>query len=133
MPLTTKDSILSIDDMKIEEVFVPVWGDSVFVRTLTSFERDHFEATMIEDPDDNVINRLENFRARLCALGISDEKGDPVFTETDARKLGKKSSQAMGVITEAIQKLNGMTQEDQDNLVKNSETTPSDDGDSSSA
>jgi len=133
MPLTTKDSILRIDDQKVIEVFVKPWNDTVYVRTMSSSERDHFDAAMIADDDSDRVRRLENFRARLCAICLSDEKGKPIFTEKDARDLGKKCTEAMGIITAAAQELNGITAVDQEKLVKNSESTPNGDGDSDSA
>ena len=41
--LSLRDRILSADDRKKEAVFVPQWGLSVFVRTLTGAERDDWE------------------------------------------------------------------------------------------
>jgi hypothetical protein len=129
MPLTSKAEILGIDDRKVEEVFVGPWNQSVFIRVVPSEEQDLFEARMMDDGGDNAQVRLRNFRARYVCMLLCDEKGNPICTDKDEKAMGKKSAKALSIIVQAGQKLNGITAEVQEAIVKNSESTLKEDGD----
>jgi len=119
----TRDDILNADDIKTEKVEVPEWGGDVFIRTMSAKEGDDFGASLIEGKKTN----LSNVRAKFCALVIVDDKGKTLFSEKDVRALGKKSSRALERIFTAAQKLNGMTPEDVEDMVKNSGVGQSED------
>ena len=48
MGLLTKDQILSKDDLKKEELYIPEWEDSVLISELSADARDEFEQWMVE-------------------------------------------------------------------------------------
>jgi len=48
MGLLTRDAILEAQDLQHEEVYIPEWGGSVRVRTLTGAERDAFEQSIVD-------------------------------------------------------------------------------------
>ena len=120
--MLTKEQILGADDLRREQVNVPEWGGSVFVRTLTGTDRDAFEQSIIQNSERM---DLANVRARMAVLCVVDEKSERLFADSDAQALGAKSSLALGRIFTVAQKLNGMTDADVEDLAKNSGSGPS--------
>ena len=124
----TKAEILAQDDLKTEDVFVPEWGGAwVKVRSLNASERDHFEASTVQRNGKKVTTNLENIRARLCLLCMVDENGERLFQEEDTFPLGGKSASALDRIFTVAQRLNGLRDEDVDELAKNSKGDQSED------
>ena len=116
----TKAEILAQDDLKTEDVFVPEWGGAwVKVRSLNASERDHFEASTVQRNGKKVTTNLENIRARLCLLCMVDENGERLFQEEDTFPLGGKSASALDRIFTVAQRLNGLRDEDVDELAAN--------------
>jgi hypothetical protein len=122
-----KAEILAKDDLKTEDVFVPEWDAWVKVRSLNASERDHFEASTVQRNGKRVTTNLENIRARLCLLCMVDEDGNRLFDEGDTFPLGGKSASALDRIFTVAQKLNGLRDEDVDELAKNSSAGQSED------
>ena len=113
--------ILAQDDLKYEDVEVPEWGGAmVRVRSLNASERDRFEASTVQRNGKKVTTNLENIRARLVLLCLVDEKGERLFDEGDTYPLGGKSAAALDRIFTVAQRLNGLRDEDVDELAKNS-------------
>jgi len=112
----TKEQILNSDDLKKELVEFPEWGGEAFVRTLTGTERDLFESKIVGK---NGGVNMENLRARLVSLTLVNEEGDRIFTDDDVKELGRKSSSALSRAFNAAQKLNKITDDDVEELVKN--------------
>ena len=124
----SKTEILAQDDLKTEDIQIPEWGDAwVRVRTLNASERDHFEASVTQRNGKKITTNLENIRARLCLLCLVDENGDRLFQEEDTFPLGGKSASALDRIFTVAQRLNGLRDEDVDELAKNSNGVLSED------
>ena len=118
MILHTKDAILNKDDKVIQKIFVKPWNSEVYIRVMSSRERDAFEMSVI--PSDGTTQmKLNNFRARLAACCLCDEQGNNLFTEKDALELGKKSSIALNIIATAVKSLNGISAEVERDILKN--------------
>jgi len=108
-----KAEILAIDDLKYEDIEIPEWGGAwVRVRSLNASERDHFEASTVQRNGKRVTTNLENIRARLCLLCMVDEEGNRLFDEGDTFPLGGKSAAALDRIFTVAQRLNGLRDED---------------------
>lgn len=115
-----KAEILAQDDLKTEDIQIPEWGGAwVRVRTLNASERDHFEASTVQRKGKSVTTNLENIRARLCLLCMVDENGERLFQEEDTFPLGGKSAAALDRIFTVAQRLNGLRDEDVEELAKN--------------
>ncbi len=127
----TKDQILQAQDIMFEDVPVPEWGGTVRVVTLTGNERDAIEASMIVGKGKNKDVSLANLRAKVVARSVVDEEGKRIFEDEDIAALGRKSAAALNRVYEVAQRLSGITQEDVDELTKNSEAAQSDDSGSS--
>ena len=115
----TRETILNCDDLKKEVVPVPEWGGTVTVTTMTGFQRDAFEQSIIETKGKSVTTNMENIRSKLCAHTIVDEDGKRLFSDADIRDLGGKSAAALDRIFAVAQRLNGLRDEDVEGLAKN--------------
>jgi hypothetical protein len=115
----TREEILGADDLPVREVPVPQWGEgmTVFLRTFTA--EDNEQLTAIQGAPD--ADRI--FLGRFAALSLCDGDGARLFTDADAGALGKKSLAALGLIMEAGQEHNGMTEAARAAVEKNSETS----------
>ena len=126
MSLLTRDAILAAPDLLTEEVSVPEWGGTVLVRGLTGTERDAFEEEMITGKGKNRDVNLSNFRARLIVKSVVDKSGKRLFTQADMVALGGKSAAAIQRVFQVAMRLSGMSEEDVEELTKNSEPGQSD-------
>ncbi len=115
MAILNRDAILSAVDLKKELVKVPEWGGEVYIGMMTGEARDAWEQSLIGGKGNN----LENIRARLVAFTAVDEEGKRIFSNDDANALGQKSSTALERCVKVAQKLNRLTEQELDDLVKN--------------
>jgi len=111
-----RDIILAANDLPREPVRVPEWDTTVAVRTLTGAERDQWERETWEDKQGD---RLRNVRARLVAWCVCDEAGGRVFQDADVPALSGKSGRALDRVYAVAARLNGITKEEEAELVKN--------------
>lgn len=119
MKILSKDQILSAQDLSTERVRIPEWNGDVFIRMMTSSERDAFEIAVRDTNGDETKMNLNNIRAKLTALCVVDKNGTRLFTDADATELGKKSAAATDRIFDAVQRLNRLTGADVKELAKN--------------
>lgn len=112
--MLTKDQILAAHDIVTRKVAVPEWGGDVFVRMMSSRDRDRFEADIAQNRTD-----MTNFRARLCARCLCDDAGKTLFTEAEADALGEKSAAALNRVFVAASALNHFTDAEVAQLEKN--------------
>ena len=120
--ILTKQAILSAKDLKKELIEVPEWGGSIYVRSLTGEERDKFEEEVFKASKNKKNSSLTNMRARMTVLCAVDEDGTRLFEDADIPTLGKKSGAALNRVFAAAQKINGWTEEEVNELAKNSES-----------
>ena len=107
MPLTA-DEILNHDDMRIETVRVPEWGEDaeVCIRVMTAGQRDEIESSFIGE--DGKVKNVSNLRAKMVAKCLCDDTGKRLFNDGQVGALALKSGAAMDRIYEAAKKLNRM-------------------------
>lgn len=117
----TREQILEADDLVTEEIFVPEWGDKLFVRTMTGTERDAWNS---RSTDEDGERDMVDYSARLCVVCVVDEAGVRIFSDSDGHRLGAKSGKAVGTVFLVAARLNGL---DGSDVAKNSEAAPSDD------
>lgn len=121
-----KQQILEASDIQMVPVDVPEWGGVVMVKGLTGKERDQFESSIVSFKGRNQTLNLSNIRAKLACLAICDEDGNRLFSEKELEELANKSAQALQRIFLVAQQLSGITGEDVDDYLKNSESGPTD-------
>ena len=119
MSLLNKNQILKAEDLTTETVKVPEWGGEVNVRTMTGTERDKFETSLIDSKGKDISRNTANLRAKLLALCIVDKDGKRIFNDKEVDDLGGKSAKALDRLFGVAQKLNGIGEEDVEDLTKN--------------
>ena len=112
----TREAFLSATAPPQQLVKVPELGGDVIVRGMTGEERDAFEASLIEGRGKKRDVNMKNMRAKLVAYCCVDEKGDRLFTDEDAGKLGKTRADILNRLFTVAQKLSGISEEDADEL-----------------
>ncbi len=122
MASLSREQILAADDLRRVKMEVPEWGGVVFVSTMTAADRGAFEAA-------NEGASAQAIRERAVAATVTDASGARLFTDDDVEALGAKSAKVLERLALAAFRLNGITDGDVEELVKNSPTDPS--GDSS--
>jgi hypothetical protein len=126
----SRDAILTASDIQTEEVAVSEWGGSVLVRGMTGAQRDAYEDASLSMPDKKKQTRAfiyKNARARLVAWSVVDENGKLVFSDADIPRLSEKSAAALQRIFNVAMRLSGISEEDIEELVKNSPDGQSED------
>ena len=126
----TKEQIDALDDVTIEEIEVPEWENTVFIRTMSGDERDEYLDSVVDMSGDKPKPKLLGTTARLVALCLCDEKGKRLYTGAAVKRLGEKNAAALERIGRAATKLNALDADAVERLAKNSESVPSDAKDS---
>jgi len=120
MGFLTKAAILEASDLPFEDVEVPEWGGTIRVRTMPGYERDTFEQAIADrTPSKKSPVRVAGMKARLVALTACNETGELLFSLAEADALNAKSSKALDRLFQVAARLNGMTEEDVEDLAKN--------------
>lgn len=122
----------------LEKVKVDLGNDDfVYVKEMTGHERDLFEQSLskevVVDGKTEYKRALEDFRAKLAVCVICDENGNTILQPNDyvafSRAIGIKRLEK--IIAEA-QKLNKISDEDKETLLKNSAPAQDDNSNSGS-
>lgn len=118
MAYLTRDGILEQKDLPVEDFDVPEWGGMLRIKTMTGAERDHFEASLVDQRGGKQKMNLQNMRARLVALCAIDEHGGRLFKADDVAKLGMKSAKILDRVFEKCQEMNGLSDKDVEDLTQ---------------
>jgi hypothetical protein len=126
MAILDKTAIMEARDLELVEVDVPEWGGSVYLRPLTAKDRDYFEAEILaleqkkKSKKDGPVYDI--FKARLVARALVDENGKRLFTDKEFGELSSKSAAALNRLFEECLRINQVTQQDVEELTKNSDS-----------
>lgn len=120
------EQIEKADDAELRKVSVPEWGGHVYVRSLTSGERDRFVSTCIDDKTGRMRTGASNVTAHLLAATVCDGDGNLVFTELSkgVAVFAEKSAAICGRLFDVATELNGLTEADVQDLAKNLPDAP---------
>ena len=120
-----RDDIKNLNDLKMEELFVDEWNDTVYVRELDGEERNNYEAFLIEMANSpKKVHKMDEARARLVSLSVCDENGKRLFTEDDIPWLKRKNAKALMRIYGKAQKLSVISQAEIDRKVEELQENP---------
>lgn len=116
MPLTSKDSILSLSDLGAPiPLEVPEWNDTVLLRRPTANDRDAWELYIQE----HNTKPKSVWRAKLASMFLCDENGKLLFTQAEMHKLGEKSAAALHRIWKKGLELMNVSEQEVKELEKN--------------
>jgi hypothetical protein len=123
--LITRELLLQKQELEIRKV--DLTDDLfVYVRQMTGRERDRFEQSIVtvekdEKGKDVPKRTMEDFRAKLAVNTICDAEGHNILTPEDVETLSVNISAArLERIITIAQELNKISEEDKENLIKNS-------------
>ena len=123
--MPTKADILNADDLPTAPVEIPEWGGRFHVRTMTGVERDQFDHDLMSAKRGDQIDG-RGMKARMCYLTLCDADGVRIFEEAaDLVQLQEKSSAILDRVWDAASKLNGLSEQDVEELSGNSSSGPS--------
>jgi hypothetical protein len=123
--LLDRNSLLTKDEVQVEKVDFPN-GDHIYVKMMYGDERDRFEQSLMREVKDSKGNSsykqaLNDFKAKLAVNVICDENGVLLLKSSDYVNLSKAMLSAkLDLICEKAQKLNKITEEDKEAMIKNS-------------
>ena len=127
MTLLNFDDIVDSQDKEYQDVDVPEWGGTVRIATMSGEDRDRWELSMMQADDSSERGFKLNFdaysRVRLVAMCLVDDNFNRIFvTKEQIERLSQKSGKVMDLLYDVAQRVNGITDEDIDDLEKNSES-----------
>lgn len=126
--LLSKDEIFGMDDIPMEEVVVPEWKNrKVLICGLTAAGKNAYQASLLEIKGSSRRVKMENATAKLLVRTIVNRQRQPIFTETDIERLGAKSAAALERLVAVANRLSGMDEKENAELVKNSDAAQSGD------
>jgi hypothetical protein len=89
----------------VEEVNVPEWGGSVYVRTLSGHEMARFSAVVSNAKPKDVEQQF----VRFAAMVLADENGKRLYSDDEIEKVGELEWRGLQRVVEAGQELNGLS------------------------
>jgi hypothetical protein len=116
-----RDAILAKADVQIRELYIPEWGTWIRVRGLTGKERDDYETSIMVGKGKSRDVNMRNLRAKLVVRAVIDQQGARLFTDADVEALGEKNAAALERIFDVARELSGLSEQDTEELLKNSE------------
>lgn len=139
MGLLDRNSLLAKEKLEVEKVDLGN-NECVYVKQMTGRERDKFEQSLLKKIKDkkgqivSVEQATDDFRAKLAVVTVCDENGNLLLNPDDYLVLSQHMSAArLEKIVNAAQRLNAITEEDKESLVKNLKAEPEEDSNSGSA
>ncbi len=123
-----RNRILAKNDVKIESVLVPEWGETMWVRSISGRERDQYEEQSLQKTSKGRREvTLRDARARLVVLAVCVSETDktPLFNAGDIEALTGKNGAALDRLYAVAARLSGIRPEDEEEMAKNSEAAAS--------
>lgn len=95
--------------LRIERLFVPEWGGSVFVKELTAKELEENGIFTI-DPRTNKpdISRAAKIPTYMCLKKVVDDQGKRVFNDSDLAQLEQLHGAAVSRIADKVRTMSGL-------------------------
>lgn len=117
--MLTREQILECNDVKIEEVNIPEWGDSVYVRSLTGEGLDNYQKSIVRINGKYQTTDMTNVRAKLVVQTVCDKDGNLLFTKEDIPLVAKKNGAALEKLFEKAAQMSGLSNEELGDIEKN--------------
>lgn len=126
MSLLTKEQLFAKKGRTFREFEIP-GGGTVRIRSLKSAEISGWQASMLDPKTgEPCIKRQKQSRERLVALSLVDENDVPIIGKDDLAQLDQLPNSIIGKIAVEAQELNGIDNDEYEEILGNSEGTPAD-------
>ncbi len=102
----TREQILNVP-LRIEEIEVPEWGGSVFIREMTALEVEQNGKYIIKANGKPDYSKAMQIPTRQCVKQIVDADGKRLFADSDIKRLQQSQSAAISRIATAVRELSG--------------------------
>lgn len=112
--------------LRVVHLHIPEMDATINVRELTGAQRDHFEKDLITVNGKNTKITMDNIRARLIVASVVDDEGKLMFAESDVDQIGAMGAGIVSHIYDVASGLSGLSEEDVEELLKNSGSVQSD-------
>lgn len=109
--------LASSSAFKLGELDLPEFGGKVFLRVLSSRERDALEAEFTDAK--NSLTKLDNIRAKLVVRALADDQGKRLFSDAEVDQVGDMPAPLVSKIFDAAARHNGMTADSVETARKN--------------
>lgn len=125
MALLSREDLLKKEELIKEKVILDETKDEyVYVRQMTAHEKSIWEISQVQKSGTGKKTTydvtLDDYRAKLAVVTVCDEAGELLFKATDFNKLSMNISAAkLEKIVDVAQRLNAITEEDREEMVKN--------------
>ena len=125
MALLSRVQLLSKSVLLKEKVVLDEATDEyVFVRQMTAHEKSIWEISQVKKSGQGKKTQydvtLDDYRAKLAVVTVCDEEGNLLFKPADYEELSFNISAAkLEKIADVAQRLNAITEEDREEMVKN--------------
>jgi hypothetical protein len=137
--LLNREMLLQRDELQIEKV--ELTKGYVYVREMTGKEKDTWEKSLMKQKPSGNKNRpidyevdIEGFRAKLAVVTVCDADGVLLFKPQDVQTLNSMMSAGnLDKIITVAQRLNRISEEDKEEILKNSEAVQENSSSSGSA
>lgn len=123
-----RDEFLAFQDLVIEKVHIKEMNADFFVRSLNAGEKARWEFEPISVNNNGkgssmqlTKDRLVTARERLVEVATCNEDGSRYFKDGDAGAIGRKNANVVSTLYDVAARLSGITKEDLEEVVKNSE------------
>ena len=122
----SRDALLQKEELEVVQVDLGA-NECVFVRQMTGRERDRWERSLFREVKNDKgevksERAIDDFRAKLVVHCICDEEGKTLLQPEDYETLSQNmSARRLEKIINVAQKLNKISEEDKESLIKNSE------------
>ena len=130
MQFVTAQELLAATELPYESVYLPALKKHAVVVGMSGKARDSFEASLVEGKGKRRDVKTDNIRAKLAARCLytapPTKGGQRMFTDAQADTIGDVRADILGPIFDVAQKLSGVSDEDIDELGKDSTETASD-------
>lgn len=126
MSSLSREAFLRPAKVNVVEVPVPELGGSVYVKGMTAKDRSRFETQFQLSSGKSNTRKLKEIRERLVVACLCDEEGVLLLQDSDVDAVGAQPAAVVERIVDAAQKVCGMSNNDVEDLAKNSEETLAD-------
>lgn len=114
-------------ELRTVDLFIPEMNATIHVRELSGAQRDAFEKRQISlDGTNKVHINLDNLRAAIVVMTVVDDDGKLMFAPSDVDRIGELGSSIISRIYDVAASLSKISQDDLEELLKNSGSVPSD-------